>query len=110
MQSSLAVWASTARSAGMEPWLVFLPAPARIWKDRLSTPFGPEATPPPSFPADVEELCQAAGIRMVDATPGLLHASLRGELVYNPMIDHHPSRLGTEIIARRLLDAMRAAR
>lgn len=95
-------WATTARSMGMEPWLVFLPSKNRVWRGRLSGPAELIRWEPDSLPQQVEALCRASGVGFVDTTPALAKASRAGFLVFNPVVDGHPTKAGAEIIAKTM--------
>lgn len=109
--AALDAWARTARAAGAEPWLLFLPTKRRVLDGRLD--FEPE-TPEPlrrwapnPLPEEIRELAAARGIRFVDATPALASEAARGRLPYEPVWDTHLNRLGAAVVARVLEEALR---
>lgn len=107
LRAALDDWSGTARSMGMEPWLVFLPSKNRVWRGRLSGPAELIRWESDSLPQHVKALCRASGVGFVDTTPALAKASRAGLLVFNPVVDGHPTKAGAEIIAQSMAAALR---
>ncbi len=107
LRMALHEWAQTARELGMQPWLVFLPAKIRVWQGRLSGPAHLLDWQSAAFPEYMANLCREEGIHLVDMTAALRAASQQGLMVYNPVVDGHPTELGAAIIADTLAAALR---
>ena len=90
----------------MQPWLVFLPAKIRVWQGRLSGPADLIGWKPNALPDHMEKLCREVGIHFVDTTAAMREASQRGVLVFNPVVDGHPTQAGAEIIAQTAAKAL----
>lgn len=109
LRLALHEWAQTARGMKMEPWLVFIPAKIRVWQGHLSGPAELIHWKPNTLPDLMQKLCRDSGIHWVDTTAAMKEASQRGVLVFNPVVDGHPTKAGAEIIAQTAAKALRAA-
>jgi hypothetical protein len=85
---------------------VLLPLKARAWKSRLEP--APEfvSLPPDRTSSAIAAHCRQRSIVFVDASPTLLRESAKGVLVYNPMIDGHPTAIGAALIAEAIAGAL----
>ncbi len=111
LEAALRAWARTARAAGAEPWLLFLPTKRRVLHGRLDfEPDSPESlrfwTPSP-LPEELRKLAEALEIRFLDATPSLVGEAAEGRLPYEAVWDTHLDRHGAEVVARVLEEALR---
>lgn len=110
---ALAGWAQSARRAGMQPWLLFMPSKLRILYDQVefvdTEGESLERWRPNDLPAALEHQALAAGIRFIDATPALRNEMLAGRLPYNTVYDSHLNRLGSQRVADVLAGALAPA-
>lgn len=106
LNTALHDWAVTCARLKMEPWFLFLPSKIRVWQGRLAGDASLLTWTPNELPQHIEQLCKQHGIRFVDATSVLRDASQRGELVFNPVVDGHPTKLGASLIAKTVADAI----
>ncbi len=108
LEQALSAWGRTSRSMGMEPWLVYLPTKRRVLQGHLerlpSTP--PDAWRSSALPALVRRLTKARGIAFVNPIPALRTATRQGQLSYNPVLDTHLNRVGSQIVAEVLAKAL----
>lgn len=98
-------WAAACREQSVEPAFVFLPSKIRVWHGRLKGDAALLAWQENDFPGYLGTLCQQRGIRFINATPALREASQHGVLVFNPVVDGHPTAKGAAIIAQTIADA-----
>jgi hypothetical protein len=110
---ALDAWVETARSMGLTPWLLYLPANNRTYHGlvRLADNASSEsrAWQPGSLPAHMRSLCEKRGIRFVDACPVLRSAAEKGTLVYNPILDTHLNQEGSRLVGELLAKSLGGA-
>lgn len=111
LNQAIAAWGAAARGLDLEPWLLYMPCKNRIWHRYLE--FDPDVSrkiqiwKPTDLPLYIKELAEAEGIRFLNAVPGLLDATARGQMVFNPY-DSHLSEIGSRVLARAMAEQMRA--
>lgn len=106
LSAALDDWAATCAHLHIEPWFLFLPSKIRVWQGRLKADASLLDWTPNELPVHLKQLCEQRGIHFVDATNALREASQRGELVFNPVVDGHPTKLGASLTAKVVADAL----
>ena len=99
LEAALEDWAAACREQKMEPSFLFLPSKIRVWHGRLKGDSKLIDWQPNDLPAFIAKLSQQRDIRFIEATTALREASQRGILVFNPVVDGHPTAEGARIIA-----------
>lgn len=113
-REAIQAWADAARRIGARPWLALMPCKQRVLDGHLlragkrgDTRTGRPLSPLPddvrTFLADVAE---AGGLGFIDLTPALRRETEAGRLTYNAVMDTHLNRLGSEVVARTLAEAL----
>lgn len=114
LANALADWARIARGMGMSPGLVYMPAKRRVLDGHLR--LTPRALsdgvqlPPSNLPTYIKELCDQSQIKFIDVTPSIAVETAKGTLTYNAIWDTHVNRVGAEIVAQTIADALSVAR
>ena len=109
LASALELYASTARKAGMNPHLLYLPCKRRVLHNSLRK--GQDYPEPDWTPGDLPQYlaaeCGKRGIQFVDATPDLQRASEKGVLTFNPIYDTHFNEEGHRIVGEVLARSLK---
>jgi hypothetical protein len=108
LSEGIALWASTCREAGVEPWLLYIPCKRRVYDGHLEQ--GANYPKPEwklnSLPQLVAAECARQNISIVDATQALTEAATNGVMTYNAICDTHLNREGHRIVAQVLAEGL----